>query len=124
MITFEEAVKASIEHMESVKDDAKRGSLLIASADKLGTLLTNNFVTVASELKPSYPSLVAYYAAFTIAAKACMDLFETKGPEGFAEVVKTGVMPTVMEFSENHGFLSKWYAANRKTEEDKHEDLS
>ena len=122
MITFEEAAKASIEHMETVEDDDRRGSLLIASADQLGALLTNSFFTTASELEPSYPSLIAYYAAFTIAAKACMDLFETKGPEGFAEDVKTEVMPIVMEFSENNGFLSRWYKANRKSEEDKHED--
>lgn len=121
MITFEEAAKVSIKHMESKKDD-DNGSLLIVSADQLGALLTNIFFTTASELKPSYPSLTAYYAAFTIAAKACMDLFETKGPEGFAEDVKTEVMPVVMEFSENNGFLSRWYKANRKSEEDKHED--
>ena len=121
-MTFEEAAKVSIERMESKKDDDKRGSMLVASSDLLGALLANNFFTTAAELEPSYPSLIAYYAAFTIAAKACMDLFETKGPEGFAEDVKTEVMPVVMEFSENHGFLSKWYAANRKSEEDKHED--
>lgn len=121
-MTFEEAAKVSIERMESKKDDDKRGSMLVASSDLLGALLANNFFTTASELEPSYPSLIAYYAAFTIAAKACMDLFETKGPEGFAEDVKTEVMPIVMEFSENNGFLSRWYKANRKSEEDKHED--
>lgn len=127
-VTYEELVEACFEAIRRQKDkgDDMVGGALFATSDLLAQFLMRPFLDAALRSEKDHipiPYFLIFIGAFQLAEKACMDFFKTKAPEEFADLVNE-CGKEVIKASEANGFLSRWYEANRKSEEDKHEELS
>ena len=125
-VTYEELIETCFEAIRrnSEKGDALYGGALVATSDVLAQFLMRPFLDAALRSENdhiSLPYFLLFIGAFQVAEKACMDFFKTKAPEEFADCVNE-CGEVVIKASEKNGFLSRWYKANRKSEEDKHED--
>lgn len=127
-VTYEELVEICFETIKKMGDkgEDKYGGALVATSDALAQFLMHPFLDAALRSKKDnipIPYFLIFIGAFQVAEKACMDFFKTKAPEEFANLVNE-CGEVVIKASEANGFLSRWYKANRKSEEDKHEELS
>lgn len=127
-ITYEELIETCFEAIRRMGDkgDDKYCGALVATSDVLAQFLMRPFLDAALRSEKdhiSIPYFLLFTGAFRVAEKACMDFFKTKTPEEFADLVNE-CGEIVIKASEANGFLSRWYKANRKSEEDKHEELS
>lgn len=125
-VTYEELIETCFEIIRKMSDkgDDTYGGALVATSDALAQFLMRPFLDAALRSEKDHiplPYFLLFISAFQLGEKACMDFFETKAPEEFAGLVDE-CGKVVIKASEASGFLSRWYKANRKSEEDKHED--
>ena len=125
-VTYEELIEICFETIRKMGDkgEDKYGGALVATSDALAQFLMRPFLDAALRSEKdhiSIPYFLIFIGAFQVAEKACMDFFKTKAPEEFADLADE-CGEVAIKASEANGFLSRWYAANRKSEEDKHED--
>lgn len=125
-VTYEELIEICFEGISRNRDkgDATYGGALVATSDILAQFLMRPFLDAALRSEKDRIPLtyfLIFISAFQLAEKACMDFFKTNSPEEFADLVDE-CEEVVIKASEASGFLSRWYEANRKSGEDKHED--
>lgn len=125
-VTYEELIEICFEGISRNRDKGNDtyGGALVATSDVMAQFLMRPFLDAALRSEKDHiplPYFLLFICGFQVAEKACMAFFETKAPEEFADLVDE-CGEVAIKASEANGFLSRWYKANRKSEEDKHED--